>query len=423
MIKSLISLNTPAATEKIRQLLSIPQVKEMAHKKIGSGLVNELLQTSRRVDNTAVTDLLLEIPNVLKMDNMLEDRVAKALLRQEEAEPHYFGLESAQAANNPTEQSKLKKLLSHYPINPHSPHPTDQLISELEKRYASDPAVITRDDDSLLQLPLKWDDFKDLKLSAAEMKRALSCYYKNINHTAWRFLHPINPWMIEGSDFRTHSERYKNTIGQLWLAANDSDQRPLDSMSLEGRVNEFIARINDMGRSNNILDDNNMGDYPVCKQGMLGQLVFAVCRHPLYRVISPADIQARFNEYLKDAFARKITDANQKILKDTYKKMLEIDDLTPEEIAAAKALDLLRAELEPFVDHIKLVYGDEYARSAEFNSFLDKELSLGIYNSQLEKYASVLHLEKILSSPPVQTQKFRESAAETHPEMKMRGPS
>lgn len=412
MIKWLIYSNTPADSEKIRQLLSIPQVKEMAHKKIGTGAENGLLEASRKVGNTIITELLLEIPAVYRKDKMLSLKSTIDPLAQEEAEARYIGSESAQAANNPAEQSKLQKLLSNYPITTHGlHHPAQELISQLEKRYASSPAVITGDDGRTIELPLQWTAFTDLKLSPADTAKALTSYYRNINHTAWRFLHSINPWMIEESDQQTHSDRYKNTIGQLWLAANDSTHPPLDGMTLEARVDEFIARIADMGRSNNTKD--NIGDYPVCEQGMLGQLVLAVTSHPLYRIISMADISARFNEYLKDTFASKITNENRAIIHEIYQKLKDADALTTEEIAAVKALDLSKEELSPLIEQIKLVYGEEYASSAAFHSFLEKQLSLdGIYSSQLEKYSSVLHLDQILSSPTVQTQVPLEDTAE-----------
>ena len=231
----------------------------------------------------------------------------------------------------------------------------------------------------------------------------MDSYYKNINHTAWRFLHQYNPWMIRESDNQTHFGRYKNTIGQLWLAANDASQPPLDGMSLEGRVNEFIARIADMGRSNNGLGSANMGDYPVCEQGMLGHLVLAVNSHPLYRVVSPADVAARFNEYIRDVIATKITSANRNHIADVYKKMVDFEDLTPAETASLVALNLSEAEVAIFKDRIKIAYGEAYTNSPAFARFLENALSLGIYNSQFEKYASVLNLDNVLHNPMVQT--------------------
>ena len=364
--------------DKITNLLSIPELKAIAHSE-----ENVLLKLARENNNASVAELLMALPKVkAKYDVALVILPVVSLADEREEISDYFGRESAQEIVMKMDvPQKLQQLLSYYPLGSPVFRGIEDLRLVLSKRYLADPCKITKDNGDVIELPLKWDEFKLLGLNSDETKRALGEYFKNTNHIAWRFLHIKNPWMdpeAPGATQKTDYNVYEDTIERLWSAVNDPRHPPLEGVTLEERVKRFIERIADMGRSNN--SNASQFDNPSCIAGMPGHLYLAVMSHPLYVVVTERDIKNEFNSYLIALFNGKINEQNRDGVIKAYKNAIS-GDIEVSDYKCFSSLDITSEEESAFVEIIKIKYGEPYVNSDEFKKILEIQLKLNTLHS------------------------------------------
>jgi hypothetical protein len=256
-----------------------------------------------------------------------EDELAIALRSMNASRENLTALaydrESAIQPLTRQEEQRLKKAIKYYEQYIEKKGGVNacytSLLNALTERYHENPIYLsisksTSDTPSLFsmfspysgrstselsfRLPLEWDDFNKLPLTKANRKRALTLYYNNTVHTAYRFFKDIEhpgPWLAD-KKYWEPLVQYKEILAMLWIAATDENMPATDDYTIEGRIEYFIWSFSQFRRDKNnekrrerIREpgkyeyyDDQEPDKPGCLLGFLDRAYDSVKWHPLF---------------------------------------------------------------------------------------------------------------------------------------------
>ncbi|MBS0358195.1 MAG: hypothetical protein JSS53_02825, partial [Proteobacteria bacterium] len=372
--------DNPYGTEiyqKIEELLDIPSIKNLitvnalaiSHSHIKRGFdhqPNELLRLAQSVRNERLVSRLLTIEAVraeAEANNYYEgaDGIDIAALARDR--------ESSMTALLPEEQERLSKIETRYANIVKDIGGNEAVVNEfreyleaafLSEEHQSERTVILKGKKYLLPFEeFELDMFVDINgFSTVEIEAIDQVYFKNMYHSAYRYILKPNPWMdprasyVYINDARTERwstfEEYEGMIAYLWLAASDTDEEmkpTLEGMTVEDRINLFIKELSLIGRAHNwnrirekigsdgeVVRDKNgniveeeyddLGkDRPSCFGGVKRRLFQALLGHPLYELISAAIILKFANDFVRDYYQTLLRKTSLNELKKTKEEL------------------------------------------------------------------------------------------------------
>jgi hypothetical protein len=297
------------------------------------------------------------------------------------------------------EQKRLEEAIKRYkPIIDISTESVlmSELRQQLIDRYKLNPARIIVNG-RRVELPMFWKDFNELKLRAEDKVVALTAYYTNKNHTAWRFLLKPNPWLAKNASFVyprgpnpsgkwSCYERYRCMIILYWLAAKDSTVAPTDGHTLEGRLEHYFDELAIIGRSHNWDKkrrrpnglweqyDDLMGDKPSCFSGVKLRLFQSVIGHPLFKALTQNDIKMELRDFVREHFKSRISSCNITLL------INELDDYYIQAdfqaINELKKFDIDTVQQKQFIETMATKYGKQFLEDPWFIKYLKQEFTL-----------------------------------------------
>tara|TARA_R110002110_G_scaffold404606_1_gene623175 strand:- start:215825 stop:217792 length:1968 start_codon:yes stop_codon:yes gene_type:complete len=343
-------------------LLTYPEVSSAAEKN-----ENLALKYALRYDHVSIVESLLRVDSV-RTKALLESEDSRLALQAQNNESSMTKLSSGEEGV----LSAVKKAYQHK-FDEYGLGAVLQNFREyLESQYELNPA---RSRAGILPHGYNTD------LESQEP------YYKNIYHSAWRFVfgRPNNPWMSEDALFvRRYQDGRKCAvipqkamidIAYLWLAASDKTFRPLPGFTHESIKALFTRQIALIGRSHNWDDgiDNLQGDKPSCPGGLAKRLIQSVQGHPLLELPESRNLTVSI---LKRFFTENIVAQNPKSLQTVSKKLsclsytqlkmlssaldnkyILLSSLTREQEAALRYLTPSRETIESFKQRCFIRFG------------------------------------------------------------------
>jgi hypothetical protein len=413
MIRNLIRRNDATLLDDLRFLLRIPAVKALAHTAVTPGEPNELMRLALRVGNQGAAEILLTIPAVRVLTEQ------NNFYRTEQRRGIDFAAlardrESSMRALSTDEQRRLKKATERYqPLMKSAgvPNIMSDLRKTLEYRYDENPAFLTRDDQEIIKLPINWASFNQLTLNPKERARALTAYYQNKDHSAWRYLSKPNPWMAPNASYVyvnpdnreerwSTFEEYQPLISTLYLAATDASTPATDGWTLETRLEHFIDELAHIGRAHNWDDtrertnaqgevcreeyDNLKGDKPSCYSGVNRRLFQSVMGHPLLTFLTLNGVKQELREFMRDHFKELIKALGSDDLGKVWATFCETGLCTSD----WDALNVPPEKQAAFLAHLAREYKTGFTDYPEFIKYVnDSFLITSIYPAHVVRFA------------------------------------
>lgn len=298
-------------------------------------------------------------------------------------------------------------------------HVIDELRTKLVRRYDLSPAQVVRDDGATtIKLPVSWNDFQVLSLSAAERERALRAYYQDVHHSALRYLSKPNYWMHRGSSYVNVNEEnpderwstfeeYQPLIAVLWLAAQDesAEAKPTDNHTLEGRIAHFIKELMLIGRAHNWDQtrvrngkeeeyDDLEGDRPSCYSGVKRRLFQSLIGHPLYKVITSDDIRQEVRGFAFTSFTSKLSRFNHvHAVYKAFQRYIETLEVDEKDAATLTSLNITDEEKEAFIQSLQTKYGDNLSKHPSFLAQIESMLALDLESKEISDHYHALKLD------------------------------
>jgi hypothetical protein len=330
--------NREYAYRKIDRLLQIPSIKALVilnatqtHLEADSPLgnfqfarqSNELLRLAQNINDRIVINRFFSIPEILneaRENNFYSGRSAINL--REMANDR----ESSMVGLSPVESAAFAQIENAYKEAVENAGGTsavmDQIRKKLEDLFNAPENLSQRQvrcRGVILEMPFSARELSELNRryepSKNEQKSWLEVYYRNIFHTAWRYIAKPNLWMDPEAPYvprviRNNKkylwstfEEYSPIIAFLYCAAKDESQPPMEkNMSTQDRVKLFFRALSLINRQHNwdnyrdILDDEGKpipgqreqyddmrGDRPTCLIGVKRNLYQSLISHPLYK--------------------------------------------------------------------------------------------------------------------------------------------
>ena len=391
VLRNLIRRNDPNLQDEILFLLTIPDVKNLAHQEVTIGQPNELLRLALSIGNSAAASTLLRLPRVraaAEVNNYYRAEVQRGLDVQVLA----ADAESSMRALTIGEQARLGEVLERYEPKLKllgCSKVMSRLRNMLITRYHESPATIARDDDNRqLVLPLLWKIFTRLELSPSERKRALKAYYGHRVHSAWRYLSKPNYWMHEDASYVyvnsenpdekwSTYEEYVPLISLLYLAASDEKIPAIDGHTLRTRIEQFIAELAYIGRAHNWDGtrecvtasgklgreeyDDLEGDRPSCYSGVKRHLFQAVQGHPLLKVLTKDVLAAEVRSFVIGHFQEVLVSyskAEFNRIQAAFTAVIDAEEFIEWELL--QALNLSEEKREDFIEGLANKYGSQF---------------------------------------------------------------
>lgn len=368
ILRHLIRQNSPEYLLDIQFLLTLPNIRDLAH-----AVNNELLRLSMRIRNTQATSLLLRLPEVLRLAQQadfyfLEETQANELrmiARDTESSMH---------ALSEAETGALDAASTYYTPIIEKEGGADiafnRLYKDLQTLYSMQPAEISSPS---IKLPLSGEEFEALKLDQESRSRAYQAYHQHPVHTAYRFLSKPNHWIDPSLGYQwAEFEKYKSLIGLLYRAVIDEQQSPTEGYTLETRRMQFVLALALIGRAHNWdnsrlkkgstdyeeYDDVTQGDRPSCYSGIKLRLFHAVHGHPLFKVIDKTFIRIALFEFMRQHFREKINeiksaDELQRLKEHLSQYLVTLSNPTADLVA----LNVSKEKQEAFIQQLKRDHG------------------------------------------------------------------
>lgn len=421
VLRNLIRRNEVNSHDDVVFLLSIPSIKALVHTEMTPGYANELIRLALRVGNESAALALLSIPRVRELaerynyyrEELQEGLDLSVLAQDRESSMHALSL---------GEQKRLKSANEHYlPAlqNKGVPQIMEDLRQTLIAYYEKKPAVLLKDDGSNLNLPVAWDDFQQLILTAGEQERAMRAYYQNTNHSALRYLSKPNYWMHKEASYvygdePNHPHRwssyieYEPLIALFWLAAQDKEFPPVDAHTLEGRIEHFINELSLIGRAHNWDKtrprkdkphemeeyDDLQGDRPSCYSGTKRRLFQSVIGHSLLNILSMEEIKQEIREFALAYFKRIIAELNNKNkLRAAFE--LYVSEVDDESAKPLSCLNISPQEQDQFLVYLHKKYGAQFAADFALIAMVQKELSTNPQSLSISERYHALKLDSL----------------------------
>ncbi len=449
--------------ESIEQLLTIPSIKEwviinatycfiphnatycfMPHKsnRVGKSFTsqtNELLRLAQSVGHEAIVTRLLDISAIREAaeeNNYYEGEAAYDL--REVAQNQ----ESSMRSLAPQEKESMAQIEAAYretiKNQGGAPKVITSLKETLKERYLADEdsRTVTLNGESYL-LPFEWSElqtfFKEHRVTPEQQPAILAIYYKNQNHTAYRYLSKPNCWMSDKASYVYISddrqerwstfEEHQTLIAYLWIAANDENQLPREAnATVANRVDLFIRQVALLNRGHNwdkhrvmmdesgnsILDDFQSpieeeyddleGDKPSCYSGVKTRLFQSLLYHSLYEILDKAVARQFINYAIHEYYASVLNDDSLEDLQGLQNLVgncfVDLESPLPQEIEKLALTDMQQAIIkDTFIAH----YGEE--KAAAFLPVIDDLLnSDGLIANDFLRFYQSAHLDKLLET-------------------------
>ncbi len=431
--------------ENINRLLTIPSIKTLViTNAIGCHMpdnyrdrgqpryrfasqTNELLRLAQSVGHEGIVMRLLDIPAIREAtenNHYYQGEAADDL--REVAQNR----ESSMRALTPQEQASVAQIEAAYKETIKNQGGASKVMTALKqilkKRYLADKesrTVILGNASYLL--PFEWDKLQLLleehKVTPEQRQTILAVYYKNNNHTAYRYFSKPNRWMSDNAYYVNGDrngcwstfEEYQTLMAYLWVAANDDSQPPREAnITVADRVDLFIRQIALLNRAHNwdkhrrVMDalgnlvveeyDDVEGDKPSCYSGVKSRLFQALLYHPIYEILDKSVTQ----QFIKDAIHQHYT----KILNDNTVEELQIlqtavgnyfiEFKTTLELETLAFTDMQRSTIKAtFINH----YGEK--RAAPFLPIVDELLKKdGLISNDFLRFYQSAHLDKLFET-------------------------
>ncbi len=385
MIRNLIRQNNGALRDELLFLMNIPQVKALLHTAVNEGQSNELLQLALSIGNQEAASLLLNVPAVLALaqENGMYAGIAKGGLNLRQLARNR---ESAMTALSVGESKRLEKAIAHYTPAIEdlggSAVVIERLLEHLKARYKDHPAMLVRDDQSELELPLDWlgeEGFAALlpTLTATEQQRAKQAYHVHPDHTALRYLSKPNYWMDAQASYvyvnDAHTERwstfeeYNPLIALMYLAAIDEEIPALNGYTIETRFEHFINELCHINRAHNWdernqagaeYDNTNQGDKPSCYSGVKRRLFQSVLGHPLFQLLTLDIINQELDGFVRAFFEQRIDETNANALQEACNQLFIDGALEEKNGELLATLNIPEKDQEQFIASLQTKYGE-----------------------------------------------------------------
>lgn len=425
ILKNLIRRNDTAHTGDIRFLLAIPSLRAMVHLRIDGGLENDLMRLARMIGNHAAATALAEIPAV--------NRIAEqhGQYRREEE----VGLSAVQLAENSEssmvelsqgERNRLQGLLERYePIVKQKG--LKNVIAEfkqvLEKKFNANRPTVSRWFRKDKRLPFDHMSYLSTTMWGTNRTDVLREYYKNIYHTAFRYLSKPNYLMDPRASYvcvyeEDQSLRYAmfephlKLIAILYLAAIDRKYPPRDGQTYATRLDNFIRAVALIGRAHNwdkkrkktvtvkgkkkVITEqyDDMGpDKSSCGSGVRRRLLQGVLGHDLLKILTNEILQQLLNsfifEHLSAALKRQDNPSVIRAAFEDYSIML--DDMSLENVKLLMEFNIPTAKIEAFQKSLAAQFGKQFDRKHQ--DYIRAALTLPKFDS--DSVAEKLHILKL----------------------------
>ncbi|WP_115705729.1 ankyrin repeat domain-containing protein [Legionella sainthelensi] len=418
IVRNMIRRNDATLIDDLRFLLNIPSVKALAHMEVTPNQSNELLRLALSVGNQEAASVLLNIPAV----RMLAEQ-NNYYLHEQQGRIDLAALaadcESSMTALTQGERQQLQAVTHRYQPLLKQAGITQVMMdlrTTLQAHYESHPATITISKNGHreeLMLPMTWNEFITLRLTPEQKAQALTAYYQNKAHTAWRYLSKPNPWIHDRASYvavnenRTERwstfEEYQPLISLLYLAAIDKDTPCIDEHTFATRLEHFIDELAHVGRAHNWDQsrrkdngkieqyDDLEGDRPSCFSGVKRRLFQSVLGHPLLKLVTEDVIKAEINEFLVTHFKKTINPNNCIIIKKAWDKGIEGELLNEEDMKAIQSLNVSLEQQKAFKNYLSQKYGSSFAINLNFINRVDKTFELTLTtSSHLFKHGSLM---------------------------------
>ncbi|CZH56948.1 Uncharacterised protein [Legionella pneumophila] len=421
MIRNIIRRNDRDFDDQIRFLLSIPSVRDLAHREITVGLPNELVRLALTTGNQQAASILLNIPEVRILSEQnnyyyadIPGQLDLARLAKDR--------ESAMTALTKGEQKRLNAAIEYYrPAL--KEHGVDKLMNDLREqlrqRYESKPALIVSDDGLEIKLPMDFSEFQKLNLNKNEYQQALKAYYQHKDHTAWRYLAKPNLWMNNEASYvyfdKKRGERwstfeeYQPLIVLFWLAATDNSTPPIDGHTFQSRLDHFIDELALIGRAHNWDQtrinekqqeeeyDDLTGDKPSCFSGVKRRLFQSVLGHPLITILTEDMILEEIRNFARDHFQSQINEENRHMFKEAFEDyIVNTNDIEEDNKKLLLTLNISKEKLQQFEFNLVNKYGAQYAEDYFFQKLVRTKLSLASDGTEFFYQSHALSLDGIV---------------------------
>ncbi|WP_115706958.1 hypothetical protein [Legionella sainthelensi] len=418
IVRNMVRRNDATLIDDLRFLLNIPSVKALAHMEVTPNQSNELLRLALSVGNQEAASVLLNIHAVRMLAEQnnyyrheQQGRIDLATLAAD--------CESSMTALTQGERQQLQEVTHRYQPLLKQAGITQVMMdlrTTLQAHYESHPATITISKNGCrgeLMLPITWNDFATLRLTPEQKAQALTAYYQNKAHTAWRYFSKPNPWMHERANYvavnenRTERwstfEEYQPLISLFYLAAIDKDTPCIDEHTFATRLEHFIDELAHIGRAHNWDQsrrkdngkleqyDDLEGDRPSCFSGVKRRLFQSVLGHPLLKLVTKDVMKAEIKEFLMTHFKKTINSNNCIIIKKAWDKGIEGELLSEEDMKAIQSLNVGLKQQKDFKNYLSQKYGSSFTVNLNFINLVDKTFELTLTTSaHLFKHGSLM---------------------------------
>ncbi|MDI1352373.1 MAG: hypothetical protein PSV35_06330, partial [bacterium] len=405
ILRNLIRRNDRSLDDEIRFLLSIPSVKSLAHRELTVGQPNELLRLALTTNNQEAATLLINIEAVRNLAQH-HDFYRAEINGQLNLEQLSQDRESSMTALTTGEKKRFEAAINRYEpqLKELGTNPTvDELRTQLTKRYNLNQASIIDAQGKHIILPMSFSEFQKINLNANDRELALKAYYKNKDHSAWRYLSKPNPWMHKEAEY-VHKdpetsaqwstfEEYKPLIATLWLAANDKEIQPTDGHTFESRVDHFVDELALLGRAHNWNKtrinskgkkeefDDLEGDRPSCYSGVKRRLFQSVLGHPLILILTDDTLLEELRAFARDHFQSCIDDEKKGALRTAFDDyIVNTEEVSIPNKALLASLNISNNKQNEFQLYLINKYGAQYSEDFSFTKLMRNKLELSEAN-------------------------------------------
>lgn len=269
----------------------------------------------------------------------------------------------------------------------------NDLRDTLRSRYQENPAILRTID--YYPLPLEWSEFQELEFPPELQEEAIKAYVQNKDHTALRFLSAPNPLMHEEADYINTEEmraafiEYQQEICVFYLAAIDTEFTPTNGYTLDTRLDCFIEELALMGRAHNWNPnphdineerDDLERDRPSCFPGIKRRLFQSVRGHALTTILTKDMIKEELRDFVRQHVKENVNKSNRSAINVAWNKVVEAEELTSQDLAALRILDIPPEKQATLIAFLGGKYGNQFTKNPVFKAQI--ETAFVLKNSQ-----------------------------------------
>src|SRR3990167_4322853 len=146
----------------------------------------------------------------------------------------------------------------------------------------------------------------------------------------------------------------------IFARAHNWDQRRIKHDS------EGHPRLDEIGNTITEEYDDLAGDRPSCYSGVKRRLFQAVQGHPLLMMLTQAMIDSEIHDFVRQHFTEMIRSHNPSQIKIAWDKIIEGDEMTPEDRATLKTINITKEQQQSFIQSLAKKYGGQFKDEPAF---------------------------------------------------------